>query len=293
MKKLCKIEQELEKQDTKIHKFQQQIKESQQQISNIKNTHKKESENINKKLLSKDEEISRLRNHNKNLLVDMKKLKNKRKAQQETQTMDKGTSTDLIDMEKPNVVINEVVSVEEPPKVEIEDKVTSIEGIKTKNQITNEVLLVEEFPEVKLNKQFYDKATSTDLVEVDIPLITTNKVIGQSKDVVTPINTKKSDIIMMTQVNHDKTKPDIKKDKIPRHPKIYVPQSQQKRRTYPKSYHQRVLEKIHLGWIDSFSMHNIVQGFNCHITSCPQLYLIDSSYKRMSFYQKSFSFPML
>jgi hypothetical protein len=59
---------------------------------------------------------------------------------------------------------------------------------------------------------------------------------------------------MMTQVNHDKTKPDIKKDKIPRHPKIYVPRSQQ-RRTYPKSYHQRVPEKIHLGWIDSFSMH--------------------------------------
>jgi len=48
---------------------------------------------------------------------------------------------------------------------------------------------------------------------------------------------------MMTQVNQDKTKPDIKKDKIPRHPKIYVPRSQ-KRRTYPKSYHQRVLERI-------------------------------------------------
>jgi chromosome segregation ATPase len=108
---------ELEKQDTKIHKFQQQIKESQQQISNIKSTHKKESENINKELLSKDEEISRLRNHNKSLLVDMKKLKNKRKAQQETQTMDKGTSTDLIDMEKPNVLNNEVVSVEVFPEV--------------------------------------------------------------------------------------------------------------------------------------------------------------------------------
>ena len=39
---------ELEKQDTKIHKFQQQFKESQQQISNIKSTHKKEYENINK-----------------------------------------------------------------------------------------------------------------------------------------------------------------------------------------------------------------------------------------------------
>ena len=99
----------MEKQDTKIHKLQQQIKDSQQQISNIKNTHKKESKNINKELLSKDEEISCLRNHNKNLLVGMKKLKNKRKKHQETQTVDKGTSTKLIDMEKTNVLNNEVV----------------------------------------------------------------------------------------------------------------------------------------------------------------------------------------
>jgi hypothetical protein len=123
-------------------------------------------------------------------------------------------------VEKNNVVINEVVSVEEPPKVETEDKVTSIEGIKTKNQsvITNEVLSVEEFPKVEFKKQFNDKETSTDLVKVDIPLITTDEVIGQSKDVVTPVNTKTSDIIMTTQVNHDKTKPKIKKDKIIRVP---------------------------------------------------------------------------
>jgi len=54
----------------------------------------------------------------------MNKLNNKRKAQQETQTMDKDISTDLIGMEKPILVINEVVLVEEPPNVEIEDKVT-------------------------------------------------------------------------------------------------------------------------------------------------------------------------
>jgi hypothetical protein len=142
--------------------------------------------------LSKDEEISRFINHNKNQLVDMKKSKNKRKAQQETQTMDKGTSIDLIDMENPNVLKNEVVSVEV-------------------------------FSKVDFNKQLYGKATSTDLVEVDIPLIPTNKFIRQSKDVVTPINTKNSDTIMMTQVNHDETKTNIKKDKIPMHPKIYVP----------------------------------------------------------------------
>jgi hypothetical protein len=51
-----------------LHKFQQQIKELQQQNNNIKNTHKRDTENINKKLSSKDDEISHLRNHNKTLL---------------------------------------------------------------------------------------------------------------------------------------------------------------------------------------------------------------------------------
>jgi len=96
---------ELEKQDTKIHKLQQQI-------SNIKSTHKKVSENFNKELLSKDEEISRLRNHNESLLVDMNKLNKNRKAHQETQIMDKGTNIDLIDIEKTSVLYNEVVLVE-------------------------------------------------------------------------------------------------------------------------------------------------------------------------------------
>ena len=79
---------------------------------------------------------------------------------------------------KNNVVINEVVSVEEPPKVETKDKVISIEEIEIKNQIANEVSSVEEFLKVEFKKQFSDKATSTDLVKVDIPLITTNEVIG-------------------------------------------------------------------------------------------------------------------
>ena len=90
----------------------------------------------------------------------MKKLKNERKEQQETQTLDKGTSTNLINKEKTNVLNNEVVSVEV-------------------------------FPEVDLNKQLYGKATSIDLVEVDIPLITTNKITGHSKEVFIPVNTKK------------------------------------------------------------------------------------------------------
>jgi hypothetical protein len=46
---------------------------------------------------------------------------------------------------------------------------------------------------------------------VDVPLITTDEAICQSKDVVTPINTKISNIIMMTQVNHDKIKPRLRR----------------------------------------------------------------------------------
>jgi hypothetical protein len=79
-----------------------------------------------KKLSSKDDEISRLKNHNKTPLVEMKKLKNEKKAQQKTQTMDKGANIYTINVEKPNIVINEVVSVEKLPKVEIVDKSTSI-----------------------------------------------------------------------------------------------------------------------------------------------------------------------
>jgi len=77
---------------------------------------------------------------------------------------------------------------------------------------------VEEFQKVEFKKQFSDKATSTNLVKVDIPLITSDEVIGQSKDVVTLVNTKTSNIIMTTQVNHDKTKPNIKKGKLIRVP---------------------------------------------------------------------------
>jgi hypothetical protein len=42
----------------------------------------------------------------------MKKLKNEKKAQQKSQIIDKGTNVVSINMENPNVVINEVVSVE-------------------------------------------------------------------------------------------------------------------------------------------------------------------------------------
>jgi hypothetical protein len=71
--------------------------------------------------------------------------------------------------------------VEELPKFEIEDKLTLTEGIETKNQsvITNEVLSVEELPKVEFKKQFSDKETSTNLVMVEVPSIITDKVIDE------------------------------------------------------------------------------------------------------------------
>jgi len=56
----------------------------------------------------------------------MKKLKKENKTQQRAQNMDKRTNIDAINVEKNNVVINEVVLVEEPPKVETKNKETSI-----------------------------------------------------------------------------------------------------------------------------------------------------------------------
>jgi len=77
---------------------------------------------------------------------------------------------------------------------------------------------VEELPKVEFKKLFSNKETFTHLLKVEIPLITNDEVIGQLKDVVTPINTKILDIIRKTQVNHDKTKHEIKKNNL-----IWIP----------------------------------------------------------------------
>jgi hypothetical protein len=81
--------------------------------------------------------------------------------------------------------------------------VTSTEGIKTKNQsvITNEVLSMEEHPKIEFKKQFDDKSTFTDLVMVEVPLITIDKFIDTS------MNTKISNINMLTQLYHEEFKP--------------------------------------------------------------------------------------
>ena len=72
----------LESQGSKIYQMQQQIKELQQHICDKGNTHKIEIENIKKKLPHNNNEIIRLRNHNKNILTQIKKLKNKKQGDQ-------------------------------------------------------------------------------------------------------------------------------------------------------------------------------------------------------------------
>jgi hypothetical protein len=65
--------------------MQQQIQGLQQQINDKENTHKIQIENINKKLSHNNDEIICLRNHNKNLLTQIKKLKNKKQGDQNLQ----------------------------------------------------------------------------------------------------------------------------------------------------------------------------------------------------------------
>ena len=73
--------------------------------------------------------------------------------------MDDDTNTNSINMENPSVIINEVLS--------------------NKKHL-----------EMASKKQLNDKSTSKDLVMIDVPLIFTNVVICQSKDVATLMNTK-------------------------------------------------------------------------------------------------------
>jgi hypothetical protein len=60
--------------------------------------------------------------------------------------MNKGTNTNSINMEKPNVIINEVLSMKEQPKIEFK-------------------------------KQFNNKVSYIDLVTVGVPLMMTDEVI--------------------------------------------------------------------------------------------------------------------
>ena len=77
---LTQIQHKLENQESVIDQYRQQIKVLQQQNHDSKKTHKSEIAKSNKTLSNNSEEIFRLRNHNKTLVMKIKKLKNSRKT---------------------------------------------------------------------------------------------------------------------------------------------------------------------------------------------------------------------
>ena len=64
-----------------VHQYRQQIKVLQQQNNDSKKEHKLEITKSNKTISNNYEEIFKLRNHNKNLITKIKKLKNSSKRE--------------------------------------------------------------------------------------------------------------------------------------------------------------------------------------------------------------------
>ena len=65
----------LECQDAELYQLQQQVKDLQQRVIDNKNDHKQEIAKINQTVSKNNDEIFRLRNHNKILVTKIKKIK--------------------------------------------------------------------------------------------------------------------------------------------------------------------------------------------------------------------------
>ena len=79
---IAKDQRKLESHEFKMCQHQQQMKELQHKYDDIRKTHKLEIANINNTLISKTEEVFQLKNHNKTLVTNIKKLKRIRKSKQ-------------------------------------------------------------------------------------------------------------------------------------------------------------------------------------------------------------------
>lgn len=98
-RQIVQTERKLNCQVIKVLQFQQQIKELQQQSRIIKEALKKEIKNTRKDLSNNNEEISCPRNHNKNLLAEVKKLKNEKVQQKiKKQLINKETLIVLVEI---------------------------------------------------------------------------------------------------------------------------------------------------------------------------------------------------
>ena len=136
--------------------------------------------------------------------------------------------------------------------------------------------MLNEHPEIKLKPQLSDMLTSPYLVKVEVTSLTSNI------DILTPPNTQMSISNMLTQIHYEKFKPNFMKNQrinashwipnyrkwitqkptytcqqcshISQHSNIYKYQNQRQRRSNQDYFHQEFLERIHLGWIDPFSI---------------------------------------
>ena len=82
------IQMKWENQEFELCQHQQQKEKLQQQHDDIKKTHKLEITKINKVLSSNTEELSWLRNPNKTLITNIKKLKHSRKKEQSNEDLE-------------------------------------------------------------------------------------------------------------------------------------------------------------------------------------------------------------
>ena len=157
------------------------------------------SKNCEKILSHKDKEISRLKNHNRTLLTEIKKLKRK----------------DISNLKMGEETITDPLVSKKSLAVESVDKRASTKGLDmTQNQsdITREVSIRKEHRESILKKQFNAISTSKNLV-------------SSSNNMRTPL-----------------------------HQEEFKPDEPQHGRSNSNHYYQKVPERIHLGWINHFSM---------------------------------------
>jgi hypothetical protein len=78
-REIIPMQRKVDCQNVAVHQYQKKIKKLRQQSSNIKGAHKEEIKNISKVLSDNNEESYPARNHNKNLLAEVKMLKMRRR----------------------------------------------------------------------------------------------------------------------------------------------------------------------------------------------------------------------
>ena len=85
---LVQVQRKLESQEPEIYGHQQHTKELQQKYDDSKKAHELETAKSNKALSNNSKEIFKLKNHNKTLVMKIKKLKNSQKEEHSTKDIE-------------------------------------------------------------------------------------------------------------------------------------------------------------------------------------------------------------